>query len=146
MRKFLIVAALVIAALGPVLAATTASASTAPPRLRALWWAERHAGAAYCWGGTGPCFDCSGLVMRAYRHVGIGLPRTTYGMLGSWRLVRVSKANRSRGDLAFYGTGHVELVTRHGTFGALNPALDIGWHHPTIWWHPTRYYRVRRAG
>jgi hypothetical protein len=39
----------------------------------------------------------------AYRAAGIALPRTIYSMLGSWRLVRVSKAGAQRGDLAFIG-------------------------------------------
>ena len=29
----------------------------------------------YCYGGTGPdCFDCSGLVVAAYRYAGVNLP------------------------------------------------------------------------
>lgn len=121
-----------------------ASASTTPKRLTALWWAERQAGKWYCWGGTGPsCFDCSGLVMEAYRHAGIWLPHSTYSMLSSRKLVRIPASERRRGDLAFYGTGHVELVTWTGTFGAASSGTRIGWHHPSTWWHPTMYFRVR---
>src|SRR6266567_2808676 len=54
----------------------------------ALNWAEANAtGHWYQWGGTGPNYDCSGLVYKAFLHEGITLPRTTYGMLGSWHLV-----------------------------------------------------------
>src|SRR6266571_3288441 len=60
-----------------------------PRRLLAYQWALRQKGHPYVYGGTGPGFDCSGLVMMAYRHAGIRLPRTTYGMLGSPKLVRV---------------------------------------------------------
>jgi len=136
-------AALIVLVIAP-LAPSPASASTTPRRLIALRWAEHQAGKWYCFGGSGPgCFDCSGLVMRAYAHAGTRLPRTTYGMLGSWHLRRVPASQRKRGDLAFYGSGHVELVTRRGTFGAASAGTRVGWHHPSRWWHPTMYFRVR---
>lgn len=126
------------------LAPAPASASSQPARILAIAYAEQQAGKPYCYGGTGPsCFDCSGLVMEAYQHAGISLPRTTYGMLASSQLVRIPASQRQRGDLAFYGTGHVELVTNQGTFGALDSGTLIGWHHPNQWWHPTMYFRVR---
>jgi cell wall-associated NlpC family hydrolase len=137
-------AGLMAFSLAPV-ALTSASASTTPKRILAIRYAEHRAGHWYCWGGTGPsCYDCSGLVMKAYRHAGINLPRTTYGMLHSSHLRRVAKRDRKRGDLAFYGSGHVELVTNRGTFGALQTGTRIGWHHPSGWWHPTMYFRVVR--
>ena len=134
--------ALLIAGVLAPLAPSPASAAAAPKRLIALRWAESQAGKWYCFGGTGGCFDCSGLVMSAYRHAGISIPRTTYGMLASPRLHRIAASQRQRGDLAFYGSGHVELVTRHGTFGAAAPGTRVGWHHPSAWWHPTMYFRV----
>ena len=135
--------ALLIAGMLAPLAPSPASASTRAQRLTALRWAESQAGKWYCFGGTGGCFDCSGLVMMAYRHAGISIPRTTYGMLASVRLHRIAASQRQRGDLAFYGSGHVELVTAHGTFGAAAPGTQVGWHHPSAWWHPTMYFRVR---
>jgi peptidoglycan DL-endopeptidase CwlO len=140
----LLAAALAVFAFAPV-AAAPASASTTPHRLTALRWAEHHAaGKWYCYGGAGPsCYDCSGMVYRAYAHAGIHLPRTTSGMLSSRRLHRVSARDRQRGDLAFYGSGHVELVTNRGTFGAASSGTRVGWHHPSRWWHPTMYFRVR---
>lgn len=118
--------------------------SSLPQRMVALRWAERQAGKWYCYGGTGPsCFDCSGLVMQAYAHAGIRLPRTTTEMLSSSRLRRVPARDRQRGDLAFYGSGHVELVTGMGTFGAADSGTRVGWHHPNQWWHPTMYFKVR---
>ncbi len=149
-------AAVIVTAPGP-LSPTSASAATAASatharlaaaqasahRLSALSWAERQAGKWYCYGGAGPsCFDCSGLVMKAYQHAGVWLPRTTYGMLGSRRLHWISARNRRPGDLAFYGSGHVELVTSSGTFGALHSGTRIGWHYPSPWWHPTMYFEV----
>lgn len=111
-------------------------------RLRAYDWALRQKGHPYEWGGTGPGFDCSGLVMMSYRHAGIHLPRTTTEMLASRLLVRVRIPKE--GDLAFYGTGHVELFRRWGytygahDFGTVVSLVRYGWG-----WKPTAYYRVR---
>jgi cell wall-associated NlpC family hydrolase len=111
-------------------------------RMRAYRWAAARKGHPYVYGGTGPGFDCSGLVMEAYRHVGIRLPRTTYGMLGSRKLVRV--IHPRMGDLAFYGTGHVELFRRWGyTFGAHDAGTRVGLIHYGYGWRPTAFYRVR---
>jgi cell wall-associated NlpC family hydrolase len=113
-----------------------------PPRLRAYRWAARQKGHPYVWGGTGPGFDCSGLVMEAYRHVGIWLPRTTTEMLASRKLFRV--IHPRMGDLAFYGTGHVELFRRWGyTFGAHDYGSPVGIIHYGYGWKPTAFYRVR---
>jgi murein DD-endopeptidase len=113
-----------------------------PRRLRAYWWAEKQRGHPYVYGGTGPGFDCSGLVMEAYRHAGIRLPRTTYGMLASRKLVRVRHPRM--GDLAFYGTGHVELFRKGGyTFGAHDSGTRVGLIHYGYGWRPTEYFRVR---
>jgi len=139
------VAAVLITLVFAPVGASPASASAVPKRLIALEWATHQAGRWYCYGGTGPsCFDCSGLVMEAYAHAGIALPRTTYGMLASPKLVRIPASARKRGDLAFYGSGHVELVSAHGhTFGAAAPGTQLWWHIPSVWWHPTMYFRVR---
>jgi peptidoglycan DL-endopeptidase CwlO len=147
-------AAAVLAALtftaGPALAApahsvlsASAQARSVPLRIRAFRWAESQRGKPYVYGGTGPSsYDCSGLVMEAYRHVGIALPRTTYEMLSSRELVWVR--HPKKGDLAFYGSGHVELYA-HGdwTYGAHSSGQRIGWIQFGPWWHPTAYYRIR---
>jgi cell wall-associated NlpC family hydrolase len=115
-------------------------------RLRVWRWALKQRGKPYIWGATGPAgFDCSGLVFAAYRSRGIHLPRTTYQMLASWHLVRIPKSQARRGDLAFFGSGHVELFD-HGnwTFGAATSGTRIGYHRMNQWWHPTMYFRVRR--
>ncbi len=113
-----------------------------PARLRAYAWALRQKGHPYEWGGTGPGFDCSGLVMMAYRHAGIHLPRTTTGMLASHLLVWTRHPRR--GDLAFYGTGHVELFRKWGyTYGAHDSGTLVSLVHYGWGWHPTAYYRLR---
>jgi peptidoglycan DL-endopeptidase CwlO len=122
---------------------TAAARSVLPARLRAFYWARTQFGKAYEYGGTGPSgYDCSGLVMEAYKHAGIKLPRTTGGMLASKLLVQVSRPQK--GDLAFYGPGHVELYA-HGdwTFGAHAPGQIVGWIQWGPWWYPTAFYRVR---
>jgi cell wall-associated NlpC family hydrolase len=113
---------------------------------QALDWAEHNAlGHWYLWAGTGPSYDCSGLVMEAYGHAdGIWLPHNTYSMLASGHLVRTYYPQR--GDLAFYGSGHVEFVTvlYHTTFGAHDTGSRIGWIGYGGSWQPTAYYRVVR--
>ncbi len=114
-------------------------------RLHAWYFALSQRRKPYIWGGTGPFgYDCSGLVYAAYLAAGIRLPRTTYEMLDSWRLVRIPKSQARRGDLAFFGTGHVELYVRGPwTFGAQQSGTLIGFHRMNAFWHPTMYFRVR---
>ncbi len=124
------------------------TASTESTGNRILDEDETRAGDWYVYGGAGPrVFDCSGLVYWASHRLGVNMPRTTYGMLSqgvsSGLLYRVSSPRR--GDLAFYGTGHVEFVTTwsHTTFGAQHTGTRVGWHHWNAYWHPTMYYRIR---
>lgn len=111
----------------------------------ALNWAESHAaGHWYLWGGTGPSYDCSGLVYEAFLHEGISLPRTTYGMLASGHLHWIPLGDARRGDLLFYGSGHVEFDTMwyHTSFGAHDSGSRIGWIHWGYSWVPTMAFRV----
>jgi cell wall-associated NlpC family hydrolase len=85
--------------------------------------------------------------MAAYQHEGLYFGRDTTEMLASSRLIRVSRRRAKKGDLAFYGTGHVELVAgRKYTLGALHAGTLVGWHRLNQWWHPTMYFRIRGAG
>jgi murein DD-endopeptidase len=129
-------------------AAVAAAASSSAKRIKLGAWryAMRQHGKPYEWGGTGPYgFDCSGLVFASYRTAGIRLPRTTYEMLHSRLLVRVAKSRAQRGDLAFFGSGHVELYDRGAwTYGAADSGSRIGFHRMNSFWHPTMYFRIRR--
>ena len=83
----------------------------------AIQFAQQQLGKPYLWGGTGPdAWDCSGLVMMAYRAAGISIPRTSQAQWAG--LPHVPAANVEPGDLVFFagsdGTptapGHVGLV------------------------------------
>lgn len=113
----------------------------------ALNWAERYAtGRPYVYGAAGPyAYDCSGLAMAAFAHgAGISLPHSTYAMLGSPRLHRIPLSEARRGDLLFFGTGHVEIDTVwHDTsYGAQHSGTTVGWHHYGGSWQPTMAFRV----
>jgi cell wall-associated NlpC family hydrolase len=126
-------------------AAAAIAARATRLRLHAWRYVLAQIGKPYIWGGTGPFgFDCSGLVYAAYRAAGMTLPRTTYEMLASRILIRIPKSQARRGDLAFFGTGHVEMFD-HGlwTVGALHSGTDVGFHLMNAYWHPTMYFRIR---
>jgi peptidoglycan DL-endopeptidase CwlO len=87
----------------------------------AIAFAEAQLGKPYLWGGTGPdAFDCSGLVMSAFRAAGLDIPRTSQAQW-AWG-PRVSPNQVQPGDLVFFigadGTtahpGHVGLVIGGG--------------------------------
>ena len=87
----------------------------------AIAYAEQQLGKPYLWGGTGPdAFDCSGLVMMAYRAAGIDIPRTSEQQW-AWG-PRIKASQVQPGDLVFFagadGTpaapGHVGLVIGGG--------------------------------
>jgi hypothetical protein len=68
-------------------------------------------------------------------------------MLDSPLLVQISRSQAKRGDLAFFGPGHVEMVDNQNvSFGADTSGVPIGWTVSTPYWEPTAYYRIRGAG
>jgi cell wall-associated NlpC family hydrolase len=143
---------LAVLSAGPAQAET--SAPSAPPghghtlRYLAYQYALTQQGKWYCWAGAGPvCYDCSGLVYASYQHEGIQLGRSTYDMLASGELIPISHAEARSGDLAFYGTGHVELFDRADvTFGAHESGSQVGFAQYGPYWYPTAFYRVKGAG
>ena len=88
----------------------------------AISYAREQLGKPYLWGGTGPdAFDCSGLVMMAYRAAGINIPRTSEEQWAWGPQIPASQVEP--GDLVFFagsdGTptspGHVGLVIGKNT-------------------------------
>jgi len=155
MRRLLAAVALLAALIiVPVAATPPAFAATGAPRVtsstlgdRVLNVALTRAGHWYSFGAAGPVyFDCSGLVVWSARQLGISLPRSTFGMLaGSAHLYRIPLSWARRGDLLFYGSGHVEIDTAwyHTTFGAQHTGTRVGWHPWSGYWSPTMAMRFR---
>lgn len=72
---------------------------------RALDYARAQIGTPYVWGADGPdAFDCSSLVMAAYQHAGVGLPRTTGEQYHAGQHVPIEQAQP--GDLVFWANTH----------------------------------------
>jgi cell wall-associated NlpC family hydrolase len=99
-----------VAGLPHVVAPSTTAAT-------AIAFAEHQLGKPYLFGGTGPdAFDCSGLVMMAYKAAGLNIPRTAdeQWLWGP----QVPASQVEPGDLVFFagsdGTptapGHVGMV------------------------------------
>ena len=89
---------------------------------QAVNYADAQLGKPYLWGGTGPdAFDCSGLMLMAYRAAGVDIPRTSEAQWAG--LPHVPASRVVPGDLVFFagsdGTptspGHVGLVIGKNT-------------------------------
>ncbi len=102
---------------------TSAQTTAVPNHLvsTAVGYAREQLGKPYLWGGTGPdAFDCSGLMMMAYRAAGISIPRTSQ-LQWAWG-PKIPASQVRPGDLVFFagsdGTptapGHVGLVIGKG--------------------------------
>jgi cell wall-associated NlpC family hydrolase len=80
-------------------------------RDRVVAFVRRQVGKPYVWGATGPrSFDCSGLMLAAYRSVGRTIPRTTSALLAGLRPPR----HLRRGDLVFGLPHHVAMYIGQG--------------------------------
>src|SRR5262249_38904210 len=81
----------------------------------ATHFALTQLGKPYVYGAASPRvgFDCSGLVMWAYAHVGVRLPHSTYAQIRLGR--HVSRRHLPRGVLVFTtGGGHAGIDLGHG--------------------------------
>ena len=80
-------------------AAVTASGTASA----VIQFAMSQIGDPYVWGGNGPNgWDCSGLMVGAFRTVGISLPRTSRAQFGVG--ISVGRDALAPGDLLFFGS------------------------------------------
>jgi peptidoglycan DL-endopeptidase CwlO len=109
----------------------------------------------YCYGGAGPnCFDCSGLVIAAYRYAGVNLSKR--GIRTSRQLyaftTRVPLKWSRTGDLLFYDfdhdgvVSHVELVYRKGGTGRRMAVSATHSGGPPVNFHSIRYQGLVKVG
>lgn len=85
-------------------------------RVDALRFAVRQLGKPYRWGSVGPDrWDCSGLVLVAYRRAGgVRLPHQTEAMLAAKAVRRIRPGQLRPGDLVWPQPGHVALYLGRG--------------------------------
>lgn len=102
-------------------AALQPTSGSGDPLATVLAAARSHVGAPYQFGGTGPSFDCSGLVYRVFKDSGelkrIGGSRRTAASLLRWfrRHGHESPNGGMSGDLVIYAGGsHVGIYLGHG--------------------------------
>jgi cell wall-associated NlpC family hydrolase len=91
--------------------------STLPPGVdaNAVRVAVSKTGSPYSWGAAGPGqFDCSGLMMWAYKQVGKNIPRTSQAQLAGG--TRVPRDQLRPGDIIVYyaGATHVGMYVGNG--------------------------------
>ncbi len=82
---------------------------------QALRWALSRRGYPYVWGAAGPhAFDCSGLMMWSYDHVGIHLEHFTGDQWNEGE--HISRGQLQPGDLVFFypGASHVGMYIGNG--------------------------------
>ncbi|MFF8309054.1 C40 family peptidase [Streptomyces lydicus] len=141
------VSALTLATLGAatLTPGVTPDAEAATVATHALQVAASKRGSPYQYGAQGPFrFDCSGLMLYAFKRAGRALPRSAAAQYAHTR--HISIAARKRGDLVFFhssrGIYHVGIYAGHGLI----------WHAPKtgdvvrlekIWSRAVWYGRVR---
>lgn len=112
--------------------------------------AMRYVGSRYRWGGASPRgFDCSGLVLYAWRHAGVNLPHKAAGMFSTRYGARVRSIGALRaGDIVFFrntagrGITHVALYVGNGRMVTANsPRSGV-----VLSSINTRYWRSHFAG
>jgi cell wall-associated NlpC family hydrolase len=116
------------AALGPLPAGTAG---------KVIAWAAGQFGKPYQYGASGPdSFDCSGLVMMAYRAAGVAIPRTSQEQWNYGQ--RIPAAQVQPGDLVFFAgdggsanaPGHVGIVvspSKHLMIDAYASGSPVGY-------------------
>ncbi|NVK76380.1 C40 family peptidase [Streptomyces morookaense] len=125
----------------PPSSSSDSSSSATGSAAAMLAFLKSQVGKAYVMGGTGASgsYDCSGLVMAAYKQIGIDLPRVSGQQSTAGR--QVSLDSLKPGDILYWGSAgsayHVAVYTGGGKFiGAQNPRTgvverDMKWDMPT---------------
>jgi peptidoglycan DL-endopeptidase CwlO len=101
---------------------------------QAVRWALSKVGSPYVWGGAGPdVFDCSGLVMWAYAHVGISLAHFTGDQWNEG--VHVSRGQLQPGDIVFFfaDLGHEGMYIGNGLMVDA-PTQGVPVHVEPVFW------------
>jgi cell wall-associated NlpC family hydrolase len=105
---------------------TGAIAGTGTGTEAAVLYAIAQVGKQYVYGSAGPnTFDCSGLVVAAFRRAGVTLPHNTRAMRSAGR--HVERSAMRRGDVLWLeGGGHVGIYLGNGLMvHAANERVDI---------------------
>ncbi|GAA1388019.1 C40 family peptidase [Luteococcus peritonei] len=93
----------------------------------AISFALSQVGKSYVMGATGPgAYDCSGLMLTAWKQAGVSLPRTSQQQFGAGSQVPTSSLQP--GDLVFYygGISHVGMYIGNGQIvHASNPRTGV---------------------
>lgn len=105
-------------------------------------------GKSYVLGGTGnPGYDCSGLVMMAFKSAGITLPRTSGSQFKS--TARIALKDLQPGDLLFYGTNgsqHVVMFIGDGKIvEAGNSRVGVRISNMNVNWYITNFAGAGRV-
>ncbi|HEY8480600.1 MAG TPA: NlpC/P60 family protein [Spirillospora sp.] len=84
---------------------------------KAVRFARKQIGKPYRWGAEGPDgYDCSGLVMVAWRKAGVHIPRVTHAQYRSVKR-KVKLKNLKPGDLVFFrNRNHVGMYVGDGKY------------------------------
>ena len=108
--------------------------------------ARRYLGVPYRWGGTDPRtgLDCSGLVQRVFKDLGIQLPRTVAQQKDAGTAVASMDAARP-GDLLVFGNHHIAIYVGNGKMLAAPKTGDVV-KIQSVYDTPTRIRRVVPAG
>jgi cell wall-associated NlpC family hydrolase len=101
--------------LGSVLGTDSSGGTSGPTGSDVVADAKRYLGVAYKWGGTNPAtgLDCSGLVQRVMKDLGVSVPRTVADQRNAGQAVG-SLAQAKPGDLLVFGSHHIGIYVGNG--------------------------------